>query len=440
MDRHKGATRDTKPAWMSKGLGINTQMFGESTGELMKPGLTKTDLEELEKKRDMPDRPDPFGEIFAERGKVTQKVRPDEKKKSLPAQDSVFSTRMDPSERQHPSSQAASALQVGGPDVSPPVPTFPGPDAAAPETLPEKLKEVECSGPPLERHRGAVRDTKPAWMTKGLGVNTDIFGHCTGELMKPGMTKSDLEALEKKGFLDGPDPFGEIFAEKQGSPHSAQTSCGARQPLPPQDDVFAIKTGVPPPCRPPSVVGVPAPCRPPSVVGPPAPCRPPMVVNGGLGGVGGGCGCGYGLMGKGMDPVGMSNVGFGMGSLGKGMDSMGKGVMGVDMMGKGLDGYGKSMDRGVDPMLGKGMDPFMGKGVDPMMGKGIDSLGKGVELMGGTFMAPMDDQVKGCEFGKGMDGFKGVDTMCSGMGDTSFQGTWMQGNGALQWGMGAPML
>ena len=131
-------------------------------------------------------------------------------------------------------------------------------------------------------------------------------------LSAQGLTKSDLEALEKKGFLDGPDPFGEMFVEKQGSPHSAQTSCGARQPLPPQDpsserlmcmscmgavlvtrqdDVFAIKTGVPPSCRPPSVVGVPAPCRPPSVVGPPAPYRPPMVVNGGLGGAGGGCSC-----------------------------------------------------------------------------------------------------------------------------------------------------
>lgn len=66
----------------------------------------------------------------------------------------------------------------------------------------------------MARHAGAQRDNRPAWMTKGLGVGTEMFGEATGELMKPGLTKADMEAIEKKGF-EGPDPFGEIFNERK---------------------------------------------------------------------------------------------------------------------------------------------------------------------------------------------------------------------------------
>jgi len=66
LARHRGAQRDTKPAWMTKGLGIGTTMFGEATGELLKPGLTKSRLEEIE--RQAPDKVehDPFGQVFCE--------------------------------------------------------------------------------------------------------------------------------------------------------------------------------------------------------------------------------------------------------------------------------------------------------------------------------------------------------------------------------------
>jgi len=68
---------------------------------------------------------------------------------------------------------------------------------------------------PLERLVGASRDTQPAWMTKGMGIGTEMFGEATGELIKPGVTKKDLEEIEKRGVPDGPDPFGEVFRESK---------------------------------------------------------------------------------------------------------------------------------------------------------------------------------------------------------------------------------
>merc|ERR1719162_963776 len=66
---------DHKPAWMSRGLGINEELFGETTGDLMKPGLTKADLERIE--NSLPEGPDPFGDVFREVGVVsTVEARP----------------------------------------------------------------------------------------------------------------------------------------------------------------------------------------------------------------------------------------------------------------------------------------------------------------------------------------------------------------------------
>eukprot|EP00927_Polykrikos_kofoidii_P071857 TRINITY_DN68055_c0_g1_i1.p1 TRINITY_DN68055_c0_g1~~TRINITY_DN68055_c0_g1_i1.p1 ORF type:complete len:455 (+),score=115.58 TRINITY_DN68055_c0_g1_i1:80-1444(+) len=88
--------------------------------------------------------------------------------------------------------------------------------AAKPTQKPErsagKLESDPQRGPPLARLRGAERDTRPAWMTKGMGIGIAMFGEGTGELLKPGLTRKDLEAIEKRG-LTGPDPFGEIFGE-----------------------------------------------------------------------------------------------------------------------------------------------------------------------------------------------------------------------------------
>eukprot|EP00971_Amphidinium_carterae_P195565 3880865-Amphidinium_carterae.1 len=53
-------------------------------------------------------------------------------------------------------------------------------------------------------------------MTKGFGVGVAILGESTGELVKPGMTKSDLERIESDSKLKpqgGHDPFADFFAE-----------------------------------------------------------------------------------------------------------------------------------------------------------------------------------------------------------------------------------
>lgn len=84
-------------------------------------------------------------------------------------------------------------------------------------------------GPPLERHEGAQRDNRPAWMTKGLGVGTEMFGEATGELVKPGMTRTDVEAMEARGLRDGPDPFGDVFKEQKKDTPSLDASGGFSQ-------------------------------------------------------------------------------------------------------------------------------------------------------------------------------------------------------------------
>lgn len=99
---------------------------------------------------------------------------------------------------------------------------------AAVEVECDKLRKAEVErhqrearAPPpvnggLARHRGAQRDTKPAWMTKGVGIGTEMFGESTGELLKPGLTRKDLERLEKTTCKDlGSDPFGLVFCESQ---------------------------------------------------------------------------------------------------------------------------------------------------------------------------------------------------------------------------------
>lgn len=80
------------------------------------------------------------------------------------------------------------------------------------------LTYVEQTGERLERHTGAARDSRPAWMTKGLGVGAEMFGkQGTGkdELLKPGLTRGDLEELERRPNDLSSDPFAEVFREMQ---------------------------------------------------------------------------------------------------------------------------------------------------------------------------------------------------------------------------------
>lgn len=66
-------------------------------------------------------------------------------------------------------------------------------------------------------------------MTKGCGVNKDFFGEVKGDLVKPGMTQRDLEAIEAKRDVDfGADPFADVFAEAKGG--GARLSSGTLPP------------------------------------------------------------------------------------------------------------------------------------------------------------------------------------------------------------------
>lgn len=66
----------------------------------------------------------------------------------------------------------------------------------------------EGEKPELSRHEGAKRCTKPAWMTKGMGVGKEMFGEPTG-MMKPGDNKKP-DAAKDDGKPEY-DPMGDVY-------------------------------------------------------------------------------------------------------------------------------------------------------------------------------------------------------------------------------------
>merc|ERR1712151_358034 len=110
------------------------------------------------------------------------------------------------------------------------------------------LKFIDGPAQPDAASRKSLNN-QPAWMTRGLGVNTEIFGESKGNLIKPGMYEEDLERIEAmKGnpLGDGPDPFGDVFAERKSVAVSTSTPVG-HSPLPSQAEQFV---GGPLPARP----------------------------------------------------------------------------------------------------------------------------------------------------------------------------------------------
>jgi hypothetical protein len=85
---------------------------------------------------------------------------------------------------------------------------------AAEEDAEEAAKKEEELRP---GNRREGMNHKPAWQTRGIGINEEIFGETRGDLMKPGLTKADMERLEK-AVPTGPDPFGDVFREAAGAP------------------------------------------------------------------------------------------------------------------------------------------------------------------------------------------------------------------------------
>jgi len=73
-----------------------------------------------------------------------------------------------------------------------------------------KFAETREDGPNLDRHRDATRSTKPAWMTKGVGVGEDMFGKPKG-IIKPG-DNPDGPAEAAPKFPDY-DPMGDVFRD-----------------------------------------------------------------------------------------------------------------------------------------------------------------------------------------------------------------------------------
>lgn len=123
--------------------------------------------------------------------------------------------------------------------------------------------------PPADRgpnRRGGLNN-KPAWMTRGIGVNKEIFGETKGDLMKPGMTKADLERIEKQ-IATGPDPFGDVFNEAKAEKEKASSAVSSTPaparintgPLPSQDETFGGRSGWP--ATPKVVLPRPLPMRP----------------------------------------------------------------------------------------------------------------------------------------------------------------------------------
>lgn len=126
----------------------------------------------------------------------------------------------------------------------------PPPGAGVAKTPPEAAPTTR-----LARHKGADRDTRPAWMTKGLGVGVEMFGEATGDLVKPGLTKQDVEALEKRGAGEGADPFGDVFKEKAMAMESKAATAAAPKlhsasPSPPWSQRPELPPGPKPPPRP----------------------------------------------------------------------------------------------------------------------------------------------------------------------------------------------
>lgn len=71
-------------------------------------------------------------------------------------------------------------------------------------------------------------------MTKGCGIGVEMFGETKGDLVKPGLTKAQLEEIEsRKGqVLEGPDPFGDVFAESKSGMTLSTGKTAPAGPLP----------------------------------------------------------------------------------------------------------------------------------------------------------------------------------------------------------------
>lgn len=92
---------------------------------------------------------------------------------------------------------------------------------------------------PSNRRRGL--NHKPAWQSQGIGINEKMFGETKGDLMKPGLTKADLERIEKQ-ISTGPDPFGDVFREGTGKANPKVKAPPTEPVVPPTSKAIAVRT------------------------------------------------------------------------------------------------------------------------------------------------------------------------------------------------------
>merc|ERR1712032_182581 len=83
-------------------------------------------------------------------------------------------------------------------------------------------------------------------------INKEVFGETTGEMLKPGLWKEDLERIERM-TCEGPDPWADIYADgtgegtagdsrpatSSGNADSAGNTHRRAGPLPSQDETFS---------------------------------------------------------------------------------------------------------------------------------------------------------------------------------------------------------
>mmetsp|Transcript_6836 Transcript_6836/g.12725 ORF Transcript_6836/g.12725 Transcript_6836/m.12725 type:complete len:660 (-) Transcript_6836:85-2064(-) len=124
--------------------------------------------------------------------------------------------------------------------------------------------------------RRAGLNNKPAWMSRGIGVNKEFFGEVKGDLMKPGLTKADLERLEKTK-PSGPDPFGDVFRENVKLEDKKEAAASATAPAEPaaSPDAAEAKAEAKAKVTPPWRRSEEAPAPPPGTLGKAALSAPP---------------------------------------------------------------------------------------------------------------------------------------------------------------------
>lgn len=125
LGRHEGAQRNTQPAWMTKGMGIGTQMFGEPKG-IIKPGDKPGESAASPACQQPKDDYDPMGDVF--RAAALEKEEEELKKEIDELKKQKNDAKKGAEEARTPATvtptSTAAPTPVESPEQSPPVDDF----------------------------------------------------------------------------------------------------------------------------------------------------------------------------------------------------------------------------------------------------------------------------------------------------------------------------